>query len=307
MPSLAMSSVLALTACSAGSDGAAAPETTTATAAERTTTAAPTARVGAVPVRLPSDGGLDWRIAVVPDGETALVARAFGNFLLTRQSTIYEVTLQADGSWGDPVEPSFVTDETADTDPFVTADGSRVWFSSIRAVDGVFRPDFEIWYVDRQADGSWAEPVHAAALSSPGDDLFPSIGPDNAVYYSSDRSGAGFDIWTAASGSGEIWAPPSALPAPVNTQLSEFNPAFSPDGSLLVFAAQNRAGGAGPGDDLFISRASSGTWSEPVGLGAVNTANDEYHPSISPDGETLYFIRRGALLEIPVAATELAD
>lgn len=197
---LAGSSVLALAACSPGGDGAAAPERTTATAAERTTAATPTAPVGAVPVRLQSEGGLDWRIAVVPDSETALVARAVGNFLQTRQSTIYEVTLQADGSWGNPVEPSFVTDETADTDPFVTADGSRVWFSSIRAVDDVFRPDFEIWYVDRQADGSWAEPV---------------------------------------------------------------------------------------------------------GLAAVNTANDEYHPSFSPDGETLYFIRRGALLEIPVAATEL--
>lgn len=182
-----------------------------------------------------------------------------------------------------------------------------MWFSSIRAVDDVFRPDFEIWYVDRQADGSWSEPVHAAALSGPGDDLFPSIGPDAALYYSSDRDGAGFDIWSAAAGTEGTWELPTPLPAPVNTPLSEFNPVFSPDGSSLVFAAQNRAGGAGPGDDLFVSRAGSGTWAEPVGLAAVNTANDEYHPSFSPDGETLYFIRRGALLAIPVAATELAD
>lgn len=76
---LAGSSVLALAACSPGGDGAAAPERTTATAAERTTAAAPTAPVGAVPVRLPSEGGQDWRIAVVPDSETALVARAVGN------------------------------------------------------------------------------------------------------------------------------------------------------------------------------------------------------------------------------------
>lgn len=307
LPALAVSSTLALAACAAGDDTAA-PDEPTATADAPTTTAVSTPAIdGAVPVRLPSDDGLefDWRIAVAPDGETALVARSLGFFPQTRESTIYEITRQDDGSWGGQVEASFVTDETSDIDPFFRADGSRVWFSSIRAVDGAPRPDVEVWYADRQADGSWGEPVHAAALNSPGDDLFPSIGPDGALYVGSDRGGAGFDVWRAAPGAGGTWEPASPLPAPVTTTSWEFNPVFSPDGTVLVFTAQNRDGGEGSGD-IFLSTVDGETWSEPVALASVNTAGDEYHPAFSPDGETFYFVRQGDLYEVPVAATELA-
>ena len=37
----------------------------------------------------------------------------------------------------------------------------------------------------------------------------------------------------------------------------------------------------------------------------MNTSADEYHPSFSPDGSTLFLVRAGELLQIPVEGTEL--
>jgi len=237
---------------------------------------------------------------------TALVARSAGFFPQTRQSKIFEVARQSDGSWGDAVEVPFGDEETSDIDPFYVPDGSRVWFSSIRALDGVARTDVDVWYVDRRPDGSWAEPVNAAEVNSPADDLFPSIGPDGAVYAGSDRGGDGFDIWRAPANADGTWGPATVLSAPVTSAAWEFNPVFAPDGESLVFTAQGREGGEGKGD-LFFSRLEGETWTAPTAIAAVNTGSDEYHPAFSADGVTLYFVRQANMLQIAVSATELAD
>src|SRR3546814_16622475 len=45
----------------------------------------------------------------------------------------------------------------------------------------------DLWYSERQADGSWGDPVNAGtAINSAGDELFPNMGPDGNLYYSSD-------------------------------------------------------------------------------------------------------------------------
>ena len=257
-------------------------------------------------VALPTGGRYVWRLSPAPDGATALVGRSAGFFPDTRESSIYELSRGPDGGWATATEVPFVGADTADLDPSYSADGSRVLFSSIRPVDGVARPDTEVWSVERRPDGSWGEPEHVAAVSSPEDDLFPSVGPDGTLYVGSDRGGAGFDIWAAPPAADGGWGTPAPLPAPVTTPRWEFNPAVSPDGSLLVFTARGRDGGEGSGD-LFASRAGPGGWGEPAPVEAVNGTGDEYHPSFSPDGRTLYFVRNGTLQEVPAGAVGPAD
>jgi Tol biopolymer transport system component len=251
-------------------------------------------------VALPFSDGFEWRIAVAPDGRTALVSHSEGFFPQTRESTIYEVTRQPDGSWADPVEVPFVDDTSADIDPFYGPDGT-VWFSSIRPVDGAARTDVDVWTVQRAADGTWSEPVNPAGVNSPEDDLYPSLGPDGSLYFGSDRGDAGFDVWRAAPGPSGAWQSAEPLPAPVSTTSWEFNPAFTPDGSALVFTARDRPGGEGAGD-LFLTRPEGDGWSEPEPVESVNTSGDEYHPSFSADGRSMFFVRRGDLHEVDLPA-----
>ncbi len=249
-------------------------------------------------VELPGDDPFTWRMAVASDGETALVGRSSGFFPTSRQSRIDLIRLQPNGTWGENERASFSTESSADLDPFFTADGSRVWFSSIRPVDGQERTDTDIWYVDRAPDGSFGEPVNPGpAVNSPAEDLYPTVGPDGTLYFGSDRGGNGFDIWRVASLPDGGWGSPEPLPAPVTTDAWEFNPAIAPDGRTLVFTALNRAGGEGLGDLWFTTPAGEG-WTDPKLLTAVNSARDEYHASFSPDGTTMFFVRDGTLHEV---------
>ncbi len=241
----------------------------------------------------------EYRITFTPDGETAYFARGTGFFPQSRKATILESRL-VDGAWTEPVPASF-SGTYPDIDPWVSPDGESLYFSSIRPVDGAEVGDAEVWRVDRTGDG-WGEPVHVAAVGSDGDELGASVSADGVLWFASDRPGGagGWDLYTAAPDGDGFAAPTSA--ANINTGIWEFNPAISSDGSVLVFTSIGRLDGSGLGD-LFVSTSTDGTWSagEPV---AINTPADEYHGSFSPDGDTLYFVRRtgqGDLYEFPWA------
>ncbi|EAY26720.1 outer membrane protein OmpA family, putative [Microscilla marina ATCC 23134] len=68
-------------------------------------------------------------------------------------------------------------------------------------------------------------------------------------------------------------------------------PCLSPDGNTLYFCA-TFAGNLGK-RDLYVSyRGTNGEWGKPINVGApVNTNASEDFPSISPEGDALYFAR----------------
>jgi len=64
---------------------------------------------------------------------------------------------------------------------------------------------------------------------------------------------------------------------------------FSADGKKMFFSGCNWEGGIGS-CDLYMSQNKSGIWSEPASLGRrVNSALWESQPSLSSDGQTLFF------------------
>ena len=265
-----------------------------------------------------SDNNEQWRITFTPDGKTAYFAESIGFFPVTRQATIY-VTDYVDGAWTAPVVAPF-SGQYSDIDPLISPDGRRLYFSSIRPVDGVSSGDIDIWMVERTATG-WSDPVHLGPeVNSAADELYPSVTANGTLYFASGpiapAPGADFDIYSAErSGSG--FAPRVALGSGVNTQPAvtdpyiqaawEFNPEISADGRTLIFTSL-RPGGFGFGD-LYVSRLVKGEWSAAENLGpAVNTAADEFHPTISRNGRDLYFVRRipskGNFYHISTAAVE---
>ena len=249
-----------------------------------------------------SDENEQWRITFTADGKTAYFAESAGFFPFTRQATIY-TSQYVNGAWTTPVVAPF-SGQYSDIDPFISPDGRRLYFSSIRPVNGVTPGDIDIWMVERTAKG-WSEPIHLGSdVNTTADELYPSASADGTLYFASGprapQAGAHWDIYSAKrKGSG--FAPRQGLGSGVNTVPTatdphpqaawEFNPEISVDGKTLVFTSL-RPGGFGLGD-LYVSHLVKGEWSAATNLGPlVNTAADEYHPTLSRNRQSLYFVRR---------------
>ncbi|KAF0129601.1 MAG: OmpA/MotB domain-containing protein [Bacteroidetes bacterium] len=86
----------------------------------------------------------------------------------------------------------------------------------------------------------------------------------------------------------EQWSEPVAFIIP-GAKGNQGALTFSADGKKMFFSGCNWEGGIGS-CDLYMSQNESGIWSEPASLGRrVNSALWESQPSLSSDGQTLFF------------------
>lgn len=248
-----------------------------------------------------SDANEQWRITFTPDGRTAYFSESTGFFPITRQASIY-VSHFDDGHWSTPQVASF-SGQYSDIDPFISPDGQRLYFSSIRPVNGVTRGDIDIWMVQRTASG-WSEPTRLGdEVNTTADELYPSASANGTLYFASGpimpTPGLHWDIYRA-EWVDDGFAPRENLGAAVNTEPSasdahlqsawDFNPEISVDGKTLVFTSLRPGFGFG---DLYVSHFRNGAWTPAENLGpSVNTASDEFHPTLSRNRQELYFVRR---------------
>ena len=225
-----------------------------------------------------------------PDGAEAFWGVSEMWFPMSRVSEIWTARYQ-DGQWSGRQRVSFATGYS-DGDPFVSHDGSRIYFASLRPVGGP-RKDFELFVVDRTAAGYGPVRSLGKNTSSPGDELYPSVAADGTLYFGSERDGP-WGIYRARQGADGKYGAPERLPAPVNLpEVWSFNPYISRDGRSLLFTSLNRPGGLGLGDIWHASLGPAGEVLSVRNLGPlVNSAADDFHPTLSPDGKALFFIRR---------------
>lgn len=251
----------------------------------------------------PTEGGVfntpfdEGRVAFSADGRTAYFHRANELFIYT----IY-VSHLVGGAWTEPVPASFSGQPgNDDIDPFLTPDGTQLWFSSWRGVDGApNRADTDLWYVNRLPDGSWSAPIHAPApLNDAYFANYASITSDGTLYFNTNRAAAapdvfdGWDIYSARRTAGG-WATPVRVSSAINTTANwEFNPMLLPGGRVMVFSSIREDGQGGP--DLYASVRLGSHWTPAVNLGpCINTADGEFHPSWSTARGALSFVRATA-------------
>ena len=177
------------------------------------------------------------------------------------------------GTWGDRA-------------PRFSPDGTTLYFTSDRPrTPGGSAADMNIWQVQRVGDG-WGSPEPVAApLNSEAEDIHTST-TDYGTWLASNRAGGlgRSDIYRVGSDGALLH-----LPTPVNDENSQPDLWVSPDESWMILVITDHPSGFG-GDDLYLSRWDGSVWSTPSNLGpGVNSEEYEYGPTISADGQYLYF------------------
>jgi len=123
----------------------------------------------------------------------------------------------------------------------------------------------DIWYSEKQADGSWSKPLNCGAeINTADEESFPTIGGAGELYYSSKGKVGmgGYDIY-CSKGERATWAKSVNLKYPVNTTYDDFY--FSTVDSLSGYLSSNRKGGMGD-DDIysFVYKAPEVIKPEPI-------------------------------------------
>ncbi|MDZ7767441.1 MAG: hypothetical protein U5K00_23995 [Melioribacteraceae bacterium] len=201
------------------------------------------------------------------------------------------VTKMVNERWTTPKVVSF-SGVYDDIEPFIALDGSRLFFASNRPVEGTTSKDFDIWYVEKNDDGSWGEPQNLGEpVNSEVNEFYPTLTETGDLYFTAnlEDSFGREDIYVSKFVDGE-YQKPENLGDKVNSENDEFNSFISKDGSYLIYTTTGFGNGFGGGDLWVNFKAEDGTWSGPKNLGdGVNTNKLEYCPSITPDGKYLFF------------------
>lgn len=233
-----------------------------------------------------SNGDFTFNTTFTPDGRTVFFSRSTINW---GYIAIF-MSKQEQGVWGKAVPVAF-TGTYRDTDPVVSADGKRLYFSSDRPLSGGQYTDYNyhLFYVPLQdgEPGSAAVPVDVPLL--PGMKVsYPSFTAGGDLYFtSSDTATRDGDIYVSTFRDG-VYHTPERLPFN-DPKIIDFDPVVARDGSFVIFSSIGRKGGLGS-VDLWVSFHSGDTWTTPVNLGPhVNTALNEGAPGLSPDNKKLYF------------------
>jgi len=230
----------------------------------------------------------------------------YSEFYYTLWTGAFGVILQIhqiEGGWSEPETAPF-SGRFSDLEPFVTPDGSRLFFASNRPVDEAGNvKDYDIWFVERQG-GSWGQPIPLGpAVNTPANEFYPSLDREDNLYFTAayEHSIGGEDIWMSRPEEDGFGAPENVGPG-VNTEKDEFNSVISPDGSFLAFSSFGREDGLG-GGDLYISfRDETGALATALNAGAdINSASLDFSPALTPDGRTFIFSSRRTAITSPRA------
>ena len=193
------------------------------------------------------------------------------------------------GRWSAPQVAPF-SGQYWDADPFVTKDGSEMYFISNRPLKaGEAVKDFNIWKMPRTKSG-WGTPMPLPdVINSPSNEYYPTISDNGTLYFGSRREGGkgNADIYRSKFINGK-YQEAENLGDGINSDGSEFEPFIAPDESFLIFMA------ARPDHldhaDLYIAYNKNGQWGLAKKLPApFNSEVTEFSPSITKDGKYFFF------------------
>jgi Tol biopolymer transport system component len=224
-----------------------------------------------------------------PDGREIVFMRSdarFDNYRLLASRC-------EDGHWTPPRALSFAAaPPVLEADPFLTPDGTRLYFVSSRFAfaEGRGHDDLDIFVVERTAKGGWGEPRRLPEpVNSTAAELLPRIDAEGRLYFGSSRPG-GYgqgDIYRATPGARGTWTVENVGP-PVSTAANEYEADISRDGRTLVVVADR-----GDRSHLYRFSREDGTWVEKGRIAAFAHVF-QVGPLLSPRADRLLFAQADA-------------
>lgn len=232
-----------------------------------------------------SGDSLDFNSAFSQDGKSFYFARsAKGKWM------IYVTELQ-EGSWSKPRMAPFNEPRYSQADPFIAGDGTLYYISNRPKAVGDTVPDYDIWRVRPQPDGSWTRPENMEAVNSDSTEYYMSLAANGNLYFASDRQGTlgSHDIYVSRYVNGSYTKPENLGPA-INSDNMEHDPMIAPDEQYLIFTSVDRKDSRGSGDLYHSLRNADGTWAPAQNMGIrFNTDSYEYCSYLTPDGQYLFY------------------
>ncbi len=227
-----------------------------------------------------STEGFQLGIAFLPDRKEVYFSEIGEGF----SSSVIMVSREVDQQWQKPERISFAG-KYRDLDVNISPDGNFMFFQSDRPLSGDKAKDWDIWISRRGPDG-WEPPYNPGApLNTDTTETFP-ISAGGKLYFSSDRTG-GLDIYSV-DWHGEVTGVAEPLPTPLNTEQSDSNAFMEVGENFMIISSDAYPDHLGAGD-LYIHLRQEGHWTPAIHLPFLNTSYREFAPSVSPDGQWLYF------------------
>lgn len=137
---------------------------------------------------------------------------------------------------------------------------------------------------------------------------FPAMTADeNFIIFTARRSTHELDdenIFVSRKIKGE-WTAPQSISPLVNGRENEGTSSINADARIMVFTKCGSAEGQGS-CDIFMTERVGNQWKEPHPIKEINSSSWDSHPSLSPDGRTIYFTssRPGGIGKMDIWAAE---
>lgn len=136
--------------------------------------------------------------------------------------------------------PNINTSDGWEAQPSLSADGKELFFTSVR----IGSRDNDIYYSQRQEDGSWSSAIPFDIINTVGKDKSPFFHQDGKTLYfvssnSNERKGlGGLDIFYIRK-EGDNWSEPKNIGFPINSENDELGLFISTDGKTAYFSSTN--------------------------------------------------------------------
>jgi len=185
-------------------------------------------------------------------------------------------------------------------DPFITADGSMLFFTSRRenSIGGkksdVDYKYFEDIYVSSNNNGQWGASKNLGKpVNTKTNDAVIGISIDGQKLFVY-RDANGGDIYLSELVD-DKWSKPVRLNRKFNTKSHESSAAFSFNQRIIYFISDKTDAPGFGGKDIYMCRIDeNGKWGTSVNIGSkINTPYDETCVFAHPNGKTIYFSSKG--------------